>query len=115
MVARLPLITYRSLRADLLPTALLPRDSAPNIIFRSDDDATVRALVAAGVGVALIPKLSVEPGDTRARAIPILPSLPARHIFLAWLKARAPSPTLQRFIDEALTTCATYPRHVILV
>ena len=107
-VARLPLITYRSLRADLLPTALLPRDSALDVIFRSDDDATVRALVAAGVGAALIPRLSVEPGDTRVRAIPILPSLPARQIFLAWLKARTPSPALDCFVDEAVTTCATY-------
>jgi DNA-binding transcriptional LysR family regulator len=107
-VARLPLITYRSLRADLLPTALLPRDSPLDIIFRSDDDATVRALVAAGVGAALIPRLSVEPGDTRAHAIPILPSLPARQIFLAWLKSRAPSPALQRFVNTALETSATY-------
>jgi DNA-binding transcriptional LysR family regulator len=107
-VARLPLITYRSLRADLLPTALLPRDSALNIIFRSDDDATVRALVAAGVGAALIPRLSVEPGDRRAHAISILPSLPARRIFLAWLKSRAPSHALRSFVDAALTTSATY-------
>jgi DNA-binding transcriptional LysR family regulator len=107
-VARLPLITYRSLRADLLPTALLPRDSPLDIIFRSDDDATVRALVAAGVGAALIPRLSVEPGDARAHAIPILPSLPARQIFLAWLKSRAPSPALQRFVEAALTTSAPY-------
>jgi DNA-binding transcriptional LysR family regulator len=106
-VARLPLITYRSLRADLLPTALLPRDRALDIIFRSDDDATVRALVAAGVGAALIPRLSVEPGDRRSHAIPILPSLPARQIFLAWLKARAPSPALQCFVDAALAACAT--------
>jgi DNA-binding transcriptional LysR family regulator len=109
-VARLPLITYRSLRADLLPTALLPRDHALNIIFRSDDDSTVRALVAAGVGAALIPELSIEPGDRSTRAIPILPSLPARQIFLAWLKSRAASPTLQRFVDAALTTSATYRR-----
>ena len=107
-VAELPLITYRSLRADLLPTALLPRDGALNIVFRSDDDATVRALVAAGVGAALIPRLSVEPGDGRACAIPILPSLPARQIFLAWLKSRAPSPPLQLFVDAAVTTSATY-------
>ena len=107
-VAGLPLITYRSLRAELLPTELLPRDSALNVIFRSDDDATVRALVAAGVGAALIPRLSVEPADTRARAIPILPSLPARQLFLAWLKSRAPSPALDCFVDAALTTCETY-------
>jgi DNA-binding transcriptional LysR family regulator len=107
-VARLPLITYRSLRADLLPTALLPRNAALNIKFRSDDDATVRALVEAGVGAALIPRLSVEPGDRRAHAIPILPSLPARQIFLAWLKSRTPSPALECFIDAALTTSTTY-------
>jgi DNA-binding transcriptional LysR family regulator len=107
-VAQLPLVTYRSLRADLLPTSLLPRADPLEIIFRSDDDATVRALVAAGVGAALIPRLSIEPGDTRARAIPILPSLPARRIFLAWLKSRAPTPALQCFVDAALTTSATY-------
>ena len=107
-VSRLPLITYRSLRADLLPTTLLPRDRALDVIFRSDDDATVRALVAAGVGVALIPKLSVEPADTRTHAIPILPSLPARRLFLAWLRARAPSPARECFVDAALTACETY-------
>jgi DNA-binding transcriptional LysR family regulator len=107
-VAQLPLITYRSLRADLLPTALLPGASALNIIFRSDDDATVRALVAAGVGAALIPRLSVEPGDARVRAIPMLPSLPARQIFVAWLKSRSPSPELRSFVDAALTTSAPY-------
>jgi DNA-binding transcriptional LysR family regulator len=107
-VARLQLITYRSLRAELLPTALLPGDRALDIIFRSDDDATVRALVAAGVGAALVPRLSVEPGDRRTRAIPILPSLPARQILLAWLKSRAPSPALQAFVDAAVTTSAEY-------
>jgi DNA-binding transcriptional LysR family regulator len=107
-VARLPLITYRSLRAELLPIELLPRDCALDVVFRSDDDATVRALVAAGVGAALIPRLSVEPADTRAHAIPILPSLPARQLFLAWLESRAPSPALECFVDAALTTCETY-------
>ena len=109
-VARLPLITYRSLRADLLPTSLLPRDHALDIIFRSDDDATVRALVAAGVGAALIPELSVEPATGAVRAIPILPSLPARQIVLAWLKSRAPTPALECFVEAALTTSAAYRR-----
>ncbi|MDX6539555.1 MAG: hypothetical protein QOI71_1165, partial [Gaiellales bacterium] len=72
--------------------------------FRSDDDATVRALVAAGVGVALVPRLSVEPGDTRVRAIPIVPSLPARRIFLAWLPARGSSPALQAFVEAAVAS-----------
>ena len=101
-VSSLPLITYRSLRAELLPTTLLPRERGLDIIFRSDDDATVRALVAAGVGVALVPRLSVEPGDARVRAIPIVPSLPARQIVLAWLPSRASSPALQAFVAAAV-------------
>jgi DNA-binding transcriptional LysR family regulator len=101
-VATLPLITYRSLRAELLPTALLPRTHGLEIIFRSDDDATVRALVAAGVGVALVPRLSVEPGDERVRAIPIVPSLPARDIHLGWLRSRGSSPAIQAFVAAAV-------------
>lgn len=101
-VAGLPLITYRSLRAELLPTALLPRERALEIIFRSDDDATVRALVAAGVGAALVARLSVEPGDASVRAIPIAPPLPPREIVLAWLRSRAASPALQAFVQAAL-------------
>jgi DNA-binding transcriptional LysR family regulator len=101
-ISALPLITYRSLRAELLPTALLPREHGLEIIFRSDDDATVRALVAAGVGVALVPRLSVEPGDARVRAIAIVPSLPARQIVLAWLRSRGESPALRAFVDAAL-------------
>ncbi|MDX6619024.1 MAG: hypothetical protein QOK36_1410 [Gaiellales bacterium] len=103
-VATLPLITYRSLRAELLPTTLLPRERALDIIFRTDDDATVRALVAARVGVALVPRLTVEPGDTRVRAIPIVPSLPARQIYLAWLRSRGSSPAVRAFVAAAVVS-----------
>ena len=43
----------------------------PNVTFESDDYETVQGLVAAGVGVALIPRLAltqVHPGHRRARA-----------------------------------------------
>jgi DNA-binding transcriptional LysR family regulator len=110
-VAELPLITYRSLPAEFLPTALLPRERPLEIIFRSDDDTTVRALVAAGVGAALVPQLSVEPGDRRVRAIPISPSLPARQISLAWLRSRAASPALQAFVEATLAAAAEHLAH----
>jgi DNA-binding transcriptional LysR family regulator len=110
-VARLPLITYRSLPAELLPTALLPRERPLEIIFRSDDDTTVRALVAAGVGAALVPQLSVEPGDPRVRAIPIVPSLPARQISLCWLRSRVASPALHAFVEATLAASAEHATH----
>ena len=38
----------------------------PNFVFRSDDNGTIQGLVGAGVGIALMPRLTVEP-ERRAR------------------------------------------------
>ncbi|MHB8659368.1 MAG: LysR family transcriptional regulator [Solirubrobacteraceae bacterium] len=56
---------------------------APRVSFESDDYATVQGLVAAGVGVALIPRLAltrVHP-DIRIRALDPLP--PTRQVIAA--------------------------------
>src|ERR671934_868675 len=52
-------------------------------VFRSDHNQTVQALVAAGVGAALVPRLTVDPHDD-ATALLELPKLPPRLIGLAW-------------------------------
>ena len=55
----------------------------PNVAFESDDYQTVQGLVAAGVGVALIPELalSVVRGDIAIRALS--PAPPVRQIIAA--------------------------------
>src|SRR6202042_3847729 len=55
----------------------------PNVSFESDDYQTVQGLVAAGVGVALIPELalSVVRGDVAIRALS--PSPPIRQVIAA--------------------------------
>ena len=55
----------------------------PNVSFESDDYQTVQGLVAAGVGVALIPELalSVERDDVAIRALS--PSPPVRQVIAA--------------------------------
>jgi hypothetical protein len=95
------MITYRSLRAELLPTALLPRERALEIIFRSDDDATVRARRRRRGS------RTGRPAQRRARRRersrhPDRPPLPPREIVLAWLRSRAASPALQAFVQAAL-------------
>jgi DNA-binding transcriptional LysR family regulator len=106
-VARLPLVDYRSIRSELLPTSLLPRDARPQIVVRSDDQATVNALVAAGIGSAIVSRLGLVPGDTRVRAIPIEPPLPPRRVALHWLAARAPTEALTAFIAAAQASART--------
>jgi DNA-binding transcriptional LysR family regulator len=100
-VARLPLVGYRSLRPELLPLSQLPHPERHQVVFRTDDDPTVHALVAAGVGVAVVPRLSVDPADRRVRAIKIDPPLRPRSITLAWLRERATSEALNAFIAAA--------------
>lgn len=106
-VARLPLIGYRSPRPELLPLSQLPHPEQHHVVFRTDDDPTVHALVAAGIGVAVVPRLSVDPADRRVRAIKIDPPLRPRSITLAWLRERATSEALDAFTAAARTAAAS--------
>jgi DNA-binding transcriptional LysR family regulator len=65
-IAQLPLIGYRQCRTMTRVEAhLAARGIQTQIIFRSDDKGTVQGLVAAGMGVALVPCLTVEATDPR--------------------------------------------------
>ena len=64
----------------------------PNVSFESDDYQTVQGLVAAGVGVALIPELalSVVREDVTVRALS--PAPPVRRVIAAAPSRRPPGP-----------------------
>jgi DNA-binding transcriptional LysR family regulator len=71
----------------------------PRVSFESDDYQTVQGLVAAGVGVALIPQLAlstVRP-DIRVRALD--PSSPVRNVFAATPRAAAVTPAVATMLD----------------
>jgi molybdate transport repressor ModE-like protein len=71
--------------------------------FRSDDNGTVQGLVAAGYGAALVPLLSVMPGDPRVKMLRLEPPLPRRRISVAWHRDRHRSPAARAFIELAQT------------
>jgi DNA-binding transcriptional LysR family regulator len=71
----------------------------PRVSFESDDYQTVQGLVAAGVGVALIPQLAlstVRP-DIRIRALD--PRSPVRKVFAATPRAAAVTPAVATMLD----------------
>jgi len=71
----------------------------PRVSFESDDYQTVQGLVAAGVGVSLIPQLAlstVRP-DIRVRALH--PSSPVRKVFAATPRAAAVTPAVATMLD----------------
>jgi DNA-binding transcriptional LysR family regulator len=99
-LTELPLIGYRDLRRVHLPEARLgSRIGEDNIVFRSDDDDTIHALVAEGIGAAVIPWLSYSPNDPRLVALPI--AVPERVVALAWHAERNLTPAARSFIEIA--------------
>lgn len=71
----------------------------PNYVYRTNDNGTVAAMVRAGMGVAVMPFLCVEPEDQRIAIHQIDPSIPDRSICLAWRRNRTLSPAAERFIQ----------------
>jgi DNA-binding transcriptional LysR family regulator len=87
----------------------------PNFVFRSNDNGTVAAMVRAGMGVAVMPLLCVEPEDPRTTLHPIVPPIPARQISIAWRPGRTLSPVAEHFIDLATDYCAELRDHQLAV
>ncbi len=80
--------------------------SEPHFAFRSDVNATVQALVAAGVGVAVMPGLGFDPGDGRTVAFDLSRDVPPRTLAMAWHRDRNVTTPMQAFIDAAVAVFA---------
>jgi molybdate transport repressor ModE-like protein len=108
-IADLPLIGHWTCR--VLPRVeaeLRAQGLEPNFVFRSDIITTVQALVGAGVGSAIIPRLGVDPADERTAVVELAEGLPVqpRVISLFWHRDRYRSPAALGFVDAAREVCA---------
>ncbi len=101
-IAGLPLIGYRSAEADeALRSRFRNRGIDAAIAFRSDDNGTVHGLVAAGFGVALIPRLSTDPNRADVRVVELASRFTPRLIGIAWHRERYQLPAAKAFIEVA--------------
>jgi DNA-binding transcriptional LysR family regulator len=103
-IAALDLIGYRSCRSTQRVESVV--NERLNFVFRSDHNGTVQGLVGAGVGAALVPRLTLEPHDETIVEIDLGPKVPPRLIALAWHRDRYRTPAAQAFVDTALEVCA---------
>lgn len=108
-VAELPLIGHVTCR--VLPrveAALRAQGVEPNFVFRSDIIGTVQALVGAGVGSAIIPRLAVDAADASTAIVELADEMPVqpRLISLFWHRDRYRSPAALGFVDAAVEVCA---------
>ncbi|HLJ68548.1 MAG TPA: LysR family transcriptional regulator [Chloroflexota bacterium] len=102
----LPLIGFRQCRSlEIVEERLREQGLTLDPIFRSDDNGTVQALVATGMGVAFIPRLAIEPGDPSIAVIDLAAQLPPRRIALAWHRDRYRTPAMCTFIEAVQAHC----------
>jgi DNA-binding transcriptional LysR family regulator len=68
--------------------------------MRTDDNGTLQGLVAAEIGVAVTPLLTLDEQDPRIRILH-LDDLPTRTIVMAWHRDRYRSPAARGFVAAA--------------
>jgi DNA-binding transcriptional LysR family regulator len=102
-IADLDLISHKHCRTVKRLEPLFGRQLA--FVFRSDHNQTVQALVGAGVGSALVPRLTMDPEDPTTAVID-MPKLPPRVIALAWHRDRYRAPAARAFVETATEVTA---------
>jgi DNA-binding transcriptional LysR family regulator len=98
----LPVIASRStLEAPPCLNCLRAAGVNPSEALRSVNDSVVQAFAAAGLGVAVMPRLAVNTADERIGVVELGELIPPRRIAIAWHADRTPHPSLEDFVALA--------------
>jgi DNA-binding transcriptional LysR family regulator len=102
-----PLVGFRDCSAVApIEAAFRAEGIDPKWTFRSNDNPTVQALVAAGIGVAVMPRLTVDTTDPRITVVDLGHAVPPRIVAIAQHRDRYSSPAARAFVESALQSSA---------
>ena len=79
----------------------------PSYVFRSNDNSAIQSMVRSGMGHSIRPYLAIESSDPGIVVRDMRPSLPPRHIRLAWRSGHTLLPAAERFVEIATEVCAS--------
>lgn len=101
---------YRGVTASVLPAACRAAGFEPRIVFRSDDHMAVQGSVAAGLGVAVVPQMTVS---TARRDIAIVPlevegDLLTRRVGIALREQAYQPPAVTAMVEILEQVAATF-------
>jgi DNA-binding transcriptional LysR family regulator len=98
----LPMIGYRGCRTEeRVFSYLRGLGIDPNRVAYAGDNAIIQAMVAAGRGVALLTRLSIDESDPHTATLKLGDWVPARRVGLGWHPEQESAPALQAFIATA--------------
>ena len=102
-LAGAPLVGFRSGRSmEPIEAAFRAEGVEPRWAFRSNDNQTVQGLVAAGVGNAILPRLTVDEADPRTAVVDLGGAVAPRIIGVGRHRDRYASPAARAFVETAL-------------
>src|SRR6266536_92483 len=96
-----------------LESALRRFGLEPQVALRSSDNATIQGLVAAGLGVAIVPLLTVDENDPKVVIRRTDPPVPPRTIVIANHPDRYLSPAARGFLETARQVGTELAEHVV--
>lgn len=97
-----PLISYRTCRTtQRVEERFRHAGRDPHIVFRSDDNGTVQGLVAAGVGIAIVPRLTIDETDEAIEVVDLGDRVPPRLIGICWHRDRRRTRAAEAFVELA--------------
>ncbi|MFM9134553.1 MAG: LysR family transcriptional regulator [bacterium] len=97
-----PLIGHQScLCHEIVEDGLRAAGVEATFAFRSNDNGAVQAMARAGLGIAVMPLLAVDPADPGVRVLSLRPPLPERQILVA-LPRRDATPAAARFVGRVI-------------
>ena len=90
----------------LIEALLLADGIVPSGWARFDDNGMIQALAAAGEGIAVVPRLTVDLADPRVDVYP-LPGVPPRQLVAAWHRDRQLTVAAREFVETAVKLCGS--------
>jgi DNA-binding transcriptional LysR family regulator len=113
-LAELPLVGFKTCRGEQwLQSHIEAAGFHPTWVFRSDDNTTIQAMAAAGIGCALVPRLTVDPAH-QATVIIELAAIPPRRLGLVWHAARPLSAAADSFVALAREATDAFRRRAFV-
>src|SRR5215213_8856345 len=105
-VARLPLVAHAPTRAEV-EMALRARGLEPNFVLESESCSTVQALVAAGLGSAIVPRSAVDDATTETAVVALDPptAIAGHVVALVWNRERRLRKDAAAFVEAARSVC----------
>ena len=102
-LADVPMVGYQhGVHLDITEDYMLGLGVRPRWVMRSNDNGTVQAMVAAGLGVALAPLLAVDENDPKIRIVQLVEPVPPRVLIVVWHRDRYRPPSASAFVEMAI-------------